>query len=878
MATSIINRRELVDRVLSHNGLVVISAGAGSGKSVLADALRGASAERKVLDDATPNDISSLDGAILISRDPLVEASQPTTLRLTAADIWFSAGEVEALLDLEVGRHPAHPAVATAIVAKTGGWPLAVTSIVKVIGDRPRVRRQINRLVTQGPHFAPVFDQVLGDLPSDVIDHFSDLAYLPMALPEFFVDVSSCSGWHDAQRRGLPLIVAADGSLTMPEVLRHHLAARRPLTEARAVEWGGQLVQYIGLSSTLAVLLKSGNLGAAQAVLLQVPEADRYVEDHVDLLHQIRRLASQVEPEPETLLAIVSLDLRLARFAELESDVERCLKQAAQSDAPLVAHRARILQHTAHARRDPGSITGEVLTELEAEQRCVGDHRSGLELHELNFVVLAGHTDSDSLIKAISLGRDLAAQLAATGASDEAAELLRQVAVGPMFDLGRYNEMVAIDKEASDLVGESIPSERSLVFRALAMALAGRLSEHEEAVDTFEALFGQTSAGWLDAYLWGARMVAASISDDGEGVAYAYRRHRESVGDLANTPSEAVWESLAAAALALVGNDDLAHKALLNAKRFELYDPSAVGLAELVVVARVGDPVRAEGLCEQLDRSGLLRHEARWRARIEVCFAARRLGARVDGELESILQAATRVGMGGLARILARPLIERREQVLVRLFGVVSVDQADGSTELPPGKPADLVKILALNESPMHVDAVIEALWPEGELESGRRRIRNVVSRARQMVGRDMLLRSGDLLALSPLVTTDLGQFRRAVAAANATVMGSMEFVAAARQALEISRPGLLPGDVFAEWLDGERWRIDSTVARLLDRLSQCPPDEVDLDWLVDIAVDLGIEDEALFLRVARMARSAGRPDVANLAAREAERLAERAE
>lgn len=874
---AVLQRAELVQRIRYHRGRVIVVAGSGSGKSQLASQITGSFPARQVIDDATTADLAALttDGVVL-SRTRIDHLdSDRSALRLGADDLWFSVDEIGQLLDGQTGDSLADPAVAAALHAQTGGWPLAVAAVVQLLGLQPAARRQIDRIATQGPHFRPVFEHVLRGVPTDFVDKLSELANLPIILPEFLNEEDGGDGWSLLGQYGVPLRTNIQGFHVLPAAIRLHLAARRPLSEERAVTCGRALVQHMGLATAIGMLMDAQAPHSAEVIVADTPETGRYGPGQLDLLHRLEQLVYQVgEPRCETLLTIAALNLRLARFSQLKANVEHCVDRATVDDEPLVALRARIIGQLALARSSSAAISDQDLQELVDEQQRIGDRRSELEINELSFVTMAGRSDTASLVAAIALGNETADRLAASGDTYGAAELLRQVAVGPVLDLGRYNELLELERRAGEMAGETMPSERSLVFRALATALVGNLPDHEQAVATVTAVYEPLSTSWLEAYLWGARMVAVSIAGDADGVIYAYSRYRQSIGQLATTPSGTIWECFAAAALALVGQAEAAETALARARTIGSHNHPALGMAELVVLARVGDPATAFELYAELTDAGLLPLERRWRADLELVFAARRMGIEA-APLESIFHSAARVGMAGLARILARPLDDSADLIVIHLFGEFAVTALTRPIAFSLGKPTDLIKMLALHEGPVHIEKLIDALWPDGDLESGRLRVKNVINRARQVLGKDAIIRRGELVMFSSRMTTDLSRFWQSVAVANAAPKCSREFVASAAQSLDASRLGLLPSELFAEWCIEERWKVDATIARLLDGLSRCPPAEIDLDWLIGQAIEARLTDRSFFGRIADGARDCGQLGPADRAAREAHRLTE---
>lgn len=874
-----LRRTRLVDLVDRTDGLVVIEAGFGSGKSFLADQLRG-SGDREVIDDVDGRPwYRPFDDAILLSRLPIANLNEHSTaLKLTEIDLWFDEDEILELLERRVGHHPAHPAVAAAIHTTTGGWPAAVGVLMQLLAFQPRARRQIDRLSLRGPHYSSLFAQITSRIPDAFLDTIGELANLPILIPSFLDRLEAAGESDRARMLGLPIRFEPDGCGRLPEPLRLHLADRVDLDSSVAVECGVQLVEVLGLDETLGVLMDAQCWEAAQEVLLATPEPVRFRSSHYELLHRLRHLVARVEGHPETMLTIAGLSFRLGRFEEAERDLERCVRAARLETGDRIELRADIMRAIITARTQPDRLCAGVVDALRQRQDQIGDHVSALEFEELCFVSTANHLDTTSLLLAAELGEDLAYKLAAAGQQEAGAEILRQVAVGPLLALGRYRQMAALDSKANDMAGDVLPGERHLVVQALALALAGDLRGHTDAVNRLEQLHGGLSAGWLEAYLWGARMIASSISGSADGVGYAFGKYEESIGELTDTPSGQQWLALAATAFAIVDDGEAAAGALRRALAVsDAYLPD-VGMAELTVTARFGKPAEAASVFRRLRDAELISPERRWRAELELMIADRRLNRTSGGDLDALLEAASTFGMSGLALELARPLLDRSNSDArpyeVQLFGEFSIESPSGPVDVSRGKPAELIKLLALRDGTVHVETVIDSLWPELDPAVGRRRLKNVLNRARALLDSDCIVRRGDSIVLSGEVDSDLRRYRRAVATAAAAPPDSSSFVEASVSALEIARRGLLPDDAFAEWAADDRWDVDSTAGRLLSELAALTVERVDPDWLMDVGDDLGTSDEDLYLTVAHEAELAGLWGPARRARNNAKRVA----
>lgn len=858
-------RSRLVNDILALDGLVLITSAAGSGKSVLAEQIRSMAGDRTIIDNA-PDNLATVPqpDSILFSRSEFEVGDEATAKvpisHFSTADLWFTIDEIEALLELVGGAHPTNPAIAEALRVNTGGWPAAVHAVARLLVHRPSARRQIERVSVKGPHLASVVDPLLSGIAEDCRDELGGYANLPVLLPEFFEALSCGHDLNRLRRSGLPFAEDLDGRIVLPKGVRERLKRGHSLPHQRALRCGLTMVDEVGPVDAIGALMAAGASDAAVQVAVGSENLVRNERD-LEFFHRLKLLADECEVCAEFLLLVASLAFNLALFTDFDRYMARCLIAADERSDHLTRLRAEIVSLTCRAKRGNGPATEDELEDLQHRQQLHGDGRSEAELQELRFVSASHRLDSSSRALALRLGEAAAMAFKALGQRQRAAQILRQVALGPALDLGRYQLLMELDKRAAVLLEESTATPRSLVFRALAASLAGDLRVHQKAIDDLGRSSGPALTGWPEAYLWVSRMIISSYSSDVVGVGYAYQRYRESIGELLKGPTGVLWESFAVHSFSLVGEAARARAILDSLESSRHLDPASVGMAELVYQARVGDPAVTSDLRRGLLDEDLLSIETTWRADLECLVAKIRQGEDVSAELEDVISEAGRFGLATLARTLAgtvKQLVgdtgERKASRSIHVLGPFRVVVDGIEVDLPKGRPVELLKMLALRGGTVHVEAVIDTLWPDSDLTTGRRRIKNVINRARALLGADALLRRGDLLFLDGSVSIDVADFRQQVSAAMTAPPGSPPFVRAAVAALDLARRQLLPGDLFADWIAEDRWQIESTAHRLVEDLTGLNDDGPPTDWLVDVANDLGILDESLFVSLARRA------------------------
>jgi len=150
----------------------------------------------------------------------------------------------------------------------------------------------------------------------------------------------------------------------------------------------------------------------------------------------------------------------------------------------------------------------------------------------------------------------------------------------------------------------------------------------------------------------------------------------------------------------------------------------------------------------------------------------------------------------------------------VRLFGAATVTTADGNEVLlPPGKPGELVRLLALHEHGLPVEVVLEQFFPDVSPSVARARLRQVLTRLRSASG-DVIVRDGETLRLLP-AWVDVREFLagcRRVRGASAS-----RAVELAYSALALHDGPLLPSDPYASWAEQTRDEVSYRHVELLD-------------------------------------------------------------
>jgi DNA-binding SARP family transcriptional activator len=193
------------------------------------------------------------------------------------------------------------------------------------------------------------------------------------------------------------------------------------------------------------------------------------------------------------------------------------------------------------------------------------------------------------------------------------------------------------------------------------------------------------------------------------------------------------------------------------------------------------------------------------------------------------------------------------------LLGSFSVRRDGKEVSLPLSLAAQGLKIVTLREK-IPVEELVELLWTDAEPGVGTRRLRNVLWRVRAACG-DLLQRDGNFIRLAPGTTTDVSRFRSLAEAALALDARSDSPVQLARQALDLYRGELLPGDRYADWASASRESLARLHLQLLDLLlaeAVSHQHRQEALSLLDRLIEADPYDEHYYLQAAELQVQAG--------------------
>jgi DNA-binding SARP family transcriptional activator len=329
-----------------------------------------------------------------------------------------------------------------------------------------------------------------------------------------------------------------------------------------------------------------------------------------------------------------------------------------------------------------------------------------------------------------------------------------------------------------------------------------------------------------------------------------------------------------------VGETTTARRYRRRAKERKAQSRPAVLSAEAALEARTGDPARAEVLLSELLALGQVEARDRWRITLLRAFAALRRGDDSAAALaadafeqaaawtespipllreralsDRLLALAVEAGSQAAARLEVSAL-----PISITTLGRFEVRRGGLVLELPAGKPTALAKLVA-TRGQLHSEEAIEALWPEVDPDSGRKRLRNVLNRLRASA--EIVVRAEHSLELAEGVEVDARRFadeaQHALALAG---LRSADAVTVARTAVARYRGELLPDDPYEPWASVTREWLRGRYVELLDLLVDDAEASGELDEALRLQrrrLETDPLDEEQYIRAARLLAAQGR-------------------
>jgi DNA-binding SARP family transcriptional activator len=780
----------------------------------------------------------------------------------TVTDLRFDSAETAAIL--AAAGVPARPDEVNAILAATDGWPAAVVLAARtgVEGVATELDEPVDG-VLRG-----LVERLVAAAGPSVGTLLAAVSQLPLISAETAAAVGGDGALDVLLEAGLPIRFRADGWGELPDPVREATPAISLTPDvARAV--ATNYAAHGELSEGVALLHRIGDHAGVAALLATQPRG-RLGRSGLALFDAIVAAIPDdvLAAHPQAIVQLVRAAERLPRLrahwierglAALPADsVER---RAVQAEDAMNRARAGDLQGgTAQAKLVvENSGPTEVVT-LGRAHLClglcliVGDTAGAGEAAREEFELAVGHF-----------------QLA--NERDWEAEAQQALGFGVLFYGGAIEAgATSLERALSLRSTPNVARAQTLTFLAEVLVYAGRFEDAavalREAREIGQRFGDERTLGYA---AWSSALMSGMQGDRDAAISALEEAERHPGGwfdQLAGLDFLAQSSEIRA----MVGDSDGARRDLERAEK-RAAGTSRDGRAlpaRVRLEAMYGDPAAALSLFDQLAESPFANANDRWRVPLLKAAAHARLG-QVD-LASNLVRTARQLAAEQndpdlLARqerrllALAEPSAEPASDTaatIVRVLGGFAVDRAGEDVSPAPGRPATLVKMVAVLGS-VSLDQAIDQLWPETDLEEGRPRMRNLLHRIRATSG-DVLVRTEGALELGPGVQVDAERFERDARTALAAPQPSRAGLA--RVALSRSTGELLPADQFADWTIVPRERIRRRYLALLDLVSEdaiARGDFDEADRLLDEAITVEPLDESRYVRLATSLIAQGR-------------------
>lgn len=811
------------------------------------------------------------DGALVLAGRTIPGALAAVGAVLRADVLAFDPTDAAALAGargLELDRDAAE-----ALVDATDGWPVvAATAVAALAGHggptTARAAAAAGRLA-----LADEAGRVLERAGADATALVA-LAPLPLLAPPLADALGHRGLLERLVRAGAPLVPAGPGWSRVPPRLGRALAGSPDAQVAAAASsW------YVGngeVGAAVDTLFASGDRAGVARVLASLPS------HLVDAFTYGELRAVVLDLPPEAVSANPEVLLHLARLGERAVDLDGRAAALAQVEAIAAGQRSAVLAARVAAevvrdlardgRADEAERVAAPLLRAEADDRARVRAMEGLALADL------WRGDPRSTARAEERLQDALHLARRLGERGWEARMLQVLGSGLHWRQGRGDAALRCLDDAMALTTEvGQLRARIAVYRSEVLAEVGRredaMADLVEAARLADAIGDETTranVAWLRARL-------AAHEGDAAGCVTWLSEVERHPAEWFDHPGGIEFLAEAADLLDRVGDREGAEAYLARAAERSAADPA---LAEIplfatgALAARGGDPAAALALLEQAQRSPEVAPRERWRTTLLRALAALRGGDRTTaGRLAAeALEQAAAAGLAGSVAFIERAAVAQLAPLVaeapagdgsrgawVRVIGPFEVHRAGQSVELAPGRPRQLVAMLAAAGGRMGVEEAIEHFWPDEPSDVGRRRLRNVLARVRAGAG-ELVVRDGESLSLAAGTRVDAWELEAHTRAALAEPPERR--LAAARMALADVAGEALEDFRYEGWATGRRERVRQHRLALLDTIAAAAEAAGATDdslAALDAAIEIDPWDEQRYVRMARLLVAAGR-------------------
>ncbi|HMG45323.1 MAG TPA: BTAD domain-containing putative transcriptional regulator [Acidimicrobiales bacterium] len=720
-------RSQLVDGVLAAPGAVLVEAGGGFGKSVLADQVIDAAGTGCVLrlprrepvdvgeievlvDDALRAGAAAVpaESALLVVDDvqtltddaawwladrvrdrdlPAVRlvACGRTVPRPLAAlefdgtatlfhtdDLRLTPEESRALVHMELDEADAER-LWSALHHFSTGWIALLMLVLRRLSRAADPTGTAADLLRHPAVIGQLIDHYASELDPVDRELFVQLAHFPMVNESVADALGSRGLLRRLSHAGIPFAVGVDGWWRLSSTVKEHVVAQAPLDPELAKRGAPLLVAQGAELAAAGLLADSGDDEAAALLISQLPTGRIDAMDPRAFMRLVGRLGSAADDAPRVLLHLARTHGNVGQLVEEREMVERAMLAVEKSDLldePDIAVEVEAESLFLRALINDTAAEPRIDALLGEAQR---GSRGQARLLEALSVLLSERPDEMSLRRAENAMRQAAITWYELGEPTRAASVQRGLAMRVLWALGKFGVASALLEKLGLTSETSYDRMLCLVFRARFLALAGEGGRVDAVLHEALSLAELLDVGWVTGYTAWTRLLVAANEDDPDRVLEQLTLAEANLGQLGDDAGGLLFLCEAAEACAVVGADGQADRLLDIARARRDEDPVVVTLTEACLDGRDGVAEAATRLGDLLD-AGTVAPGMRWKVELlkgHAELAAGNVGA-AGRSLQEALDHAARIGHPELA--------ERREsRVLDTLRSAVVTDAIVGS-------------------------------------------------------------------------------------------------------------------------------------------------------------------------------------------------------
>ncbi len=750
---------------------------------------------------------------------------------LTGADLSLSVAEIEATF-LEVVDHDDARRIAHLLAVDAGGWSVAVRWLGEVATVARKPLEAVMNALESSPFLNRLHDKFEGLAPADLF-WLGQLAYFPQITERCFEALAPGEALLDrALAGGVPILCRGDGHVEFNPLTQQWLQ-RRVARDAQSVRTVLPTIVANGDVLVAARLMLSINeLGEAVRMIGGLPSAVLEAMNPADVVSFLERLCALDDTAPKIQLKLARAYHDLGRVEDAERAYETAVRVSTDSALATEIHAEQLAGRSLRGG-GIGALADLMLSTVPPEWAAARAH-----LLVAKAVTLAHETpDVGSLDEAEQLLLRAVAIWESAGEPLRAAQTLRVLAATVLSKQWRFAEIDSVIRRCQELVrGHPRYRSNNFTMGCRGAAMGGSLERFDELEAEADAFLGASNLAWQHGYLAWSRMTVAGWRGQADQVASSFDACRRQLGQLLSEPTGATFLAESAEAFARAADRNGAFTQLSAARLRAEQAPGSIQMAELVVAARVGDPEEALQVGEALLADETTPPAQRWRVRLETAIALVRVG-RIDDAAAARLRAVQEASLCGettpmnlfadAIKDLSAAVAIDSPALHICVIGSFTVQRDGELVDVPPGHVANLIKILAVRGGRAPVEVILDNLWPEVDVQTGRRRLKNVLMRVKTVLGEHWLVRQSTSLAFGTGVSLDLAEFE-SVARRTLVLAASRDTAAwkVALTALERYVGDLLPDDLYDEWLEEPRTTLRARALALFDVFIRAPEDQ----------------------------------------------------